>query len=83
MVSFEEVLAGALGEEEANAARKWIDAGQTLYSRPDNLVVLDVAGIDTRVSAVGWSKRRKRKSGAHLLPGVPPRQSPGAPCCSR
>ena len=77
VVSFEEVLAGKLGKEEAERCRKWRDAGGPLYSRPGNLVVTDDEGVDMRVSAVGWIKRRKRTSGGHLLPGVPPRQGPG------
>ena len=79
VVSVEEILAGKLGKEESRAARKWVQNGEPLYKRPGNLVVVDNEGVDMRVSAVGWSKRRRRTSGGHLLPGVPPRDSPGTP----
>ena len=76
-VSFEDILDGAAGRVEAEAARCWLQQDPRLvYTPPDDLVATDPHGLDMRVLSTSsvQSKRRKRTSGAHLLPAL---QDPG------
>ena len=76
-VSFEEILAGAAGAVEAEAAQRWLASKKRPYTRPADLVAADPRGLDMRVCHHDhdFHKRRKRTSGAHLLPALQPQHA--------
>lgn len=57
--SFEEILEGALGQEEALAAQRWLAAGAPLEPAPAGLAVQDASGLDMRVTGAPAGKRRR------------------------
>lgn len=70
-INFDAILNGALGETEATAARKWLEAGKVVYPPPPGLQTTDAVGAtDTRVieedhSAAAHKARRKSDEGRY------------------
>ncbi|PRW57101.1 hypothetical protein C2E21_3870 [Chlorella sorokiniana] len=59
VLSFDEILAGAAGPQEAAAANRWLNAGAPVQPLPSGLVALDPDGFDMRVAGAQAGKRQR------------------------
>jgi len=66
-LSFDEILQGAAGKQEAAAAQHWLDSGAPLYAPPSGLVAVDAGGLDMTIHEAQFGGRRRRTSGHGLL----------------
>jgi hypothetical protein len=62
-LSFEDILAGALGEHEAAAAKAWLDAGAHIAPLPTDWAVTDESPAvhDTRILEKATRKRKQQE----------------------
>lgn len=70
MLTFEEILAGAAGAQEATAAQRWLDAGAPVQPLAAGLVALDPRGFDMRVAGTMAGKWHRTAAGLPASPGV-------------
>ncbi len=68
VVTFEDILAGALGADESRRLTKWLHGGAAVEKPQSNLVSQDEQGIDMRVFDINWFKRKRKRAGDPAKP---------------